>query len=202
MAFQLPRWKSSDPALEEALNILADGVERAVNKRFHAGVNATIIQDENDVIFEAEPGGEGGGGSPTIRPFDIEVFKDGAVIKAKVIPGVFGGGFIPTNMYADFPIDDTGIYIAKVKVTTDGKKITSSLIIIDVAQAPIQNPAKNMLPTEFHFVFGVIFKGVAYRTLGNAGPTIASQLLYTTSRTDAQPGELPFDNWYIWKVVL
>jgi hypothetical protein len=115
-----------------------------------------------------------------------------------VQPGTLNG-ILPTNWDEEFPCASTGLFYAKVVVATDGEAITGITIEIDAAPPSSQSPVKFGVASSVDIVFGLFSEGSIYRTIGSVGNIVASpQLWLTTERQSSpQPGELPFDQYYL-----
>lgn len=115
-----------------------------------------------------------------------------------VQPGTLNG-ILPTNWDEEFPCASTGLFYAKVVVATDGEAITGITIEIDAAPPSSQSPVKFGVASSVDIVFGLFSEGSIYRTIGSVGNIVASpQLWLTTERqSPPQPGELPFDQYYL-----
>jgi hypothetical protein len=140
------------------------------------------------------------GGTPTTRqPWDLIARQDPdneTQYLVKVQPGTLNG-FLPTNWDEEFELADTGLHYAKAVVSTDGVGITSVSISIDTTPAALQEPTAWGVPTTVDKLFGLFSAGSVYRVIGSGGISLSSAVRLTTpTDSPAQPGELPFINYY------
>lgn len=144
--------------------------------------------------------GGGTAAAATNQPFDIALTEVASPdYHITLIPGGINQ-LVPTNMLAVTDYDNTTTRFVSLDVTTDGRKVTSSVITIGAA-APAQGigAAQAIGPTSFSMLIGVVALGTIYQIW--RGMMLAT--LTQSHLEDRDPpviGMSPIIRWYTWVV--
>lgn len=187
-------------ALQDAIFALSKGenIVSGANIRRKCG-SGWVMLSANASRASAASGGT------TIQPypFDVTVGKDESGEPVVTVRAGTVNSLMPTNMFEQFPTFGTAtsetIEYAKVIVSTDGKKVTSSEIQFGDYPAEAQVPTPNGLPTSVEVVFAVVYKGTAIRTIGNGSINLSGAEQFRLDKNPpAQAGQLAYVPYYRW----
>lgn len=202
----LPRWECSNRELKDALNILSEHLEKALNRRVDVGPGLLAREDGNETIIEANIAPGGGGEAGRSYPFDATVIPDEVegdgeptTGKVRLVVGTVNN-LMPTNMLDEFPISLSDFYYIVVSATSDGENITSSTISVRTTEATPQVATPAGMPILVDIVVGVIKDGVPYRTVGLGSIRLTGAVQFTVQKElPIEPGELPYVQYNIWE---
>ncbi len=144
----------------------------------------------------------GGNAQNVPIPWDMQIITEsGAKKMIYTLPGTIAG-FLPSNAFNKFPVDESTTYYCKAACTTDGKVITALQINVDTSPPIVQVPTMGILPNYFEWTVGMITAplkifNIAQRNL-NAGSTV---LFLTDKATPGGPGTLAYAQWVVWTLV-
>ena len=201
MSVSLPRYRCTNKELEEALNTLAENVEKAINRQFHAGRNMFMDVTETHVLLLAT----GEDASAIVRlPWDIASTVTGAgspttTCKFKLVPSTVSG-LVPQNIFADdLEATLTGTQWVQMSCVTDGKIVTSCTLSVEDTQPDAPEPQKNSGVTPVKFCVGVFLDG-EYYNLWKKAISVTSREAFREDKSDPTIAELPYDSWWGWTI--
>lgn len=115
----------------------------------------------------------------------------------RVRPGTLNG-ILPTNWDIERTVSGTALIYAKAVVETDGEAITRLTIVIDAIPPAVQQPVEFGIEARIEYLFGLFYEGVVFRVISVGHISLpTSTWLVTSADPAAQPGESPFDIYYI-----
>lgn len=124
---------------------------------------------------------------------------DNAKIRMTFKPGT-AGGKVPTNIFENFDVTKTGSIYVKIRALSNGSKITSCTIVADATEPAEQTPTPSTLPTVYEILIYLVKDGVPYRVIGCDSISVFGYEQYRLTKTPpAQPGELVYTPYYIWR---
>lgn len=105
---------------------------------------------------------------------------------------------VPSNWNDDFtlPSDDSLKFVV-ITVSSESGKITNVAISLDTASPTEDSIAKDIPPTEFKIVLGVVGKNSGKMIISTNLDMVASEIFKETKTTPAVGGE-PFSRWWRW----
>ena len=197
MEIRFSDYKSYDGRVSESeFNALVDLMQRVA---LCPGVGYTLSRNVTGTVIQTKPGS--GGSSAIPCPFDVTV-KAGAGNNDKIANVRVGSvnQLVPDNYKQDFHFDPTGDDIqVKVKVNTDGAKVTSCTLVVDSSDPNQQTPTPFALPSEVEILVAVIIDGTPYRIIPCGSIQLVGQEQYKTDKeTPAEPGQLQYTAYYSW----
>ena len=161
--------------------------------------------------FKKLPGGteivvapQRGGGTSTpaeAHPFQITSRQDPDNENQYLVtiePGTING-VLPANWSNEFTISQNQLNYVALQVTANQKRIASCTVALESSWTyQEQEPSMWGVPSSFKVLLGMVRNSqvwqIAYDNLSFA---VAKRLV--TEKTSLQPGELPYDNWYVWQ---
>jgi len=192
----IPEFRPRQPLDRQLSSTTLNDIRRELESlRITRVVNGTFRKLPGGTEIVVAP--QSGGSTPTTRqPWDLIARADTNRYFIRVEPGTLAG-FLATNWDEDFEAQVGALYYAKAVVQTDGTAIISVAIAIDTNEPQAPTPQPWGIDNQAEFLFGIFQDGKSQRTLGS-GNIGALPRLWITTPTDspAQPGELPFVNYY------
>lgn len=138
----------------------------------------------------------GGGGGPDIKlPFDA-VFGSGTV---SFRPGTLNS-ILPSNYLASFAVTPGVTYYAKIVASALDGQITSCSLEFNTTPPTGIGVLMGQPPTTFRYLLGIVIDSSWFRTAPQSSLSAQSKLSFTVSKTDPDPGTLPYDSYWTWIV--
>ena len=149
---------------------------------------------------------QGGISTPsTPQPWDLQARVDPEAdpedetppYLVRVRPGTLNG-ILPTNWDIEEECAATGLFYAKAVIATDGEAITGVTIEIDANPPTVQEPVEFGIEASIEYLFGLFSEGQVYRVIG-AGQIVLQVRTWLVTAADpaAEPGESPYDIYYV-----
>jgi hypothetical protein len=204
-------FQSGRPLLSE---ITADKLNRILSeiKRNRpvvaAPLSARVTGDGTHISIKVPQGG----GTSTFtetHPFQITSFIDpesnpaSPSYLATVRPGTINQ-IVPSNHFDDaelrgFSVTKNTLTYLVLTATTNGKEITSAILSAETTAPAAQSATLFALPTEIKYTLGLVYNSSVYQTIKD-NISVSGKIVYTKDKaTPAQPGQLPFEIWYVWQ---
>jgi hypothetical protein len=163
--------------------VTGDGTHISIKQSLGGGTSTPTTPQPWDLIARVDP--------------DADPEDETPDYLVTVRPGTLNG-FLPTNWEIEETVSSDGtLYYAKAIVATDGVGITSVSIAIDTDPPVLQEPTAWGVPATVEKLFGLFSSGSVFRVIGSGSINLSSAVRLTTPTEDpAEPGELPFINYY------
>lgn len=165
------------------------------------GVGYTVSRNPNGTVLQTKAG-KGGIGSAC--PFDALITDLEPVSSTDKNLRVRVGSvndLLPTNIFDDFTFTVSSVIKIKLRVVTDGQKVTGSSLIVDNTACEIQTPTPFALPASVDVLVGVVVGGKPYRTIPCGSIVLEGHEEFKLDKDPpAEPGELPYTPYYAWKL--
>jgi hypothetical protein len=155
------------------------------------------------------PRGGGTSTPATTHPFQITSFADPesdqespsylATVRPGAINQIISASHFDGADLAQISIDTDTLTYVVLTATSNGKEITSATISTQTEAPETQTPTLFALPTEMKYTLGLVYNDNAHQIITN-NINVSGKIVYTKDRaTAAQPGQLPFEIWYVWQ---
>ena len=209
--FAAIRFQPSRPLLRELsadrLNSILTEIKRNKPKG-ERGI--TVRQDGNQTwIGLAASLPRGGSSTPAeTHPFQITSFADpesspeSPSYLVTVRPGTLNT-LLPTNTFDDggltkFALTKDTMKNVVLTAQSDGQQFVSCALSLDSTAPDAQEPALFELPSTVKFLIGVVYNSSAYQIVRDNIAVTGKVQLTTDKAAPAQPGQLPYDIFYVW----
>lgn len=134
----------------------------------------------------------------TTCPFTTKLKTVDDELVATVTPGTVNG-LVPSNLFDDFLISDSGTYYVKVAALTDGTAVTSVSLAVDTSEPEGQVVTPFSLPTYVEVLLAIVFNGRVFRTIACGNVELQGHEEFKEDKNPpAQPGELTYTPYYRW----
>ena len=120
----------------------------------------------------------------TVRPGTINTLLPTGILN--------GGGLAQTT------IGNNSLRYVVLTANSDGEQITSAAVSVASTAPPAQTPEIFGLPSEAKFLLGLVYNGNVYQILSNNISVTGKQQFIASKASAAQPGELPYEIYYVW----
>jgi hypothetical protein len=199
--FDSIRFQPSRPLLKEVSADRLNAILSEIKKNRPRGERGITVRQAGDATYIGLAASlKGGNAAAPPQPWDLIATQDPDnenQYKLKVQPGTLSG-ILPSNWDEEFTCADTGLFYAKAVIATDGEAISAVTIEIDSTAPTAQTPAKFGIATSVEYVFGLFSEGAIYRPIGDGHITLSTRTwLVTTASPAAQPGESPYDFYFL-----
>jgi hypothetical protein len=168
--------------------------------RFSREVRRSIaaLRDRNIVITGGQIRFSGGS---SYTPWNPSFFTTGTypsiVYKCRFNLGTVNN-VVSTNWNDNFTLpSDNSLKFVVITVSSESGKITNVAISLDTASPTEDSIAKDIPPTEFKIVLGVVGKNYGKMIISTNLDMIASEIFKETKTAPAVGGE-PFSRWWRW----
>lgn len=81
---------------------------------------------------------------------------------------------------------------------SDGQQITTATISLEPTAPEPQSPVIFGLPAQADFLIGVVYNSSVYQVITDNISVTGKQQFVTEKTAPAQPGELPYEVYYVW----
>jgi hypothetical protein len=120
----------------------------------------------------------------TVRP---------GTINSLLPSGIFDGAEIEKYTAAE----DALKYII-LEASSDGEQITAAAVSASNTTATVQTPVVFGLPSSAQFLLGIVYNATVYQVVTDNITVTGKQQYIASKATPAQPGELPYEIYYVW----
>ena len=195
---KLPTFQCSDKGLEHALNLLARSIEGIVipDVRLPQG-SGTMEWDGKNVLLRPQSYAP-----PTTKYPWYPIFHAGETDTEVSFSIGTINNVVPGNWSAKHVIGTLGVGVYKyvtLTVTTASGAVSGATISLEDAPVTTDAVTKNLPPTEFQLVLGVIWDGGFQMVITQNLQALAS-VVFVEEKASVGVGELAYDNWYRWQV--
>lgn len=171
-------------------------------------VNGTFKRLPGGTEIVVAPQRGGGGSSAEPHPFQITSFIDpdsepeSPSYLVTVRPGTLNT-LLPTNTFDDggltkFALTKDTMKNVVLTAQSDGQQFVSCALSLDSDAPDAQEPALFELPSTVKFLIGVVYNSSAYQLVRDNIAVTGKVQLTTDKAAPAQPGQLPYDIYYVW----
>jgi hypothetical protein len=194
---QLPVFQKRAPLSAADLNLLVDVLKRA---RVLPGVGIKLTETLNGTVVSIKP-------TPSFGeienfPFKIKTFFKDNSYSCTVNPGTLNN-LLPTNLFSGDELtfhsySKGAVTNVILKGKSNGKQFTSCEISVGTAAPAAQPPTLFGLPSDIEILLGVVYNGTVYQVVKTRLELAGKQLFLKNRDEPAQPGELPYEAFFIW----
>jgi hypothetical protein len=117
-------------------------------------------------------------------------------------PGTINA-LLPTDIFDGTALNefslaaDTLSYVV-LSATSDGEQITSATVSLESSPPTAQTPAVFGLPASADFLLGAVFNTSVYQVISTNLSLTGKQQYIASKDAPAEPGELPYEIYYVW----
>ena len=193
----LPRKvKPGDPIRAADWNNLLDYV-RSVTPLPSSGLRVTRGPGGTTFAVASNPSRAGSAPEEDF-PFKVVADPDDPQWELKVGLGTLNG-LVSDNAFDSLSYDSTAdAQYVKLKVTTDGKSVTSFQAAVEDAPNTVTGAATAAVaPANFDVILAVVVQGSIFQ-LVKTNLSINPVIAFVQSRVPPSPGEEPYIRWYRW----
>ena len=199
--FDSIRFQPSRPLLKEVSADRLNAILSEIKKNRPRGERGITVRQAGDATYIGLASNfNRGGATATLQPWDLIATQDSNNENQYLLtvrPGTLNG-ILPSNWDQEFTCSATGLFYAKAVISTDGQSITGVTIAIDDSAPVSQEPVKFGLASSVEYLFGLFSNGAAYRVIGAGHITLPARTwLVTNASPAAQPGQSPYDVYYL-----
>jgi hypothetical protein len=171
-------------------------------------VNGTFKKLPGGTEIVVAPQRGGGGSSAESHPFQITSFVDpdsepeSPSYLVTVRPGTLNT-LLPTNTFDDGGLSKLSLTKDTMKnvvltAESDGRQFVSCSLSLDSTAPDPQEPALFELPSTVKFLLGVVYNSSVHQLVRDNIAVTGKVQLTTDKAAPAQPGQLPYDIFYVW----
>jgi hypothetical protein len=172
-------------------------------------VNGTFRKLPGGTEIVVSPPGSGAASISAAHPFQIKSFiepTEGDEEPSQYLVTIFPGtinSLLPDQIFdgstiKQHTIPKNSLRFVVLDAQSNGKQFTSAEIqIVNSAPSP-QNPEPFGLPASAQFLVGAVYNSSVYQVINTNLSLTAKQQLVTSKLTPAEPGELPYEIYYVW----
>jgi len=171
-------------------------------------VNGTFKRLPGGTEIVVAPQRGGGGSSGESHPFQITSFVDpdsepeSPSYLVTVRPGTLNT-LLATNTFDDgaltkFSLTKDTMKNVVLTAQSDGQQFVSCVLSLDSAAPDPQQPALFELPATVKYLLGVVYNSSVYQLVINSISVSGQVQLTTDKASPAQPGQLPYEIYYVW----
>lgn len=198
--FDSIRFQPSRPLLKEVSADRLNAILSEIKKNRPRGERGITVRQAGDATYIGLASNAKGGVAPTTQqPWDLTATQDPNnenQYLVRVSPGTLNG-ILPSNWDQEFTCADTGLYYAKAVIATDGTSVSGVSIEINTTAPTIQTAQSFALQTNIQYLCGLFFEGGVYRVISDGHIALNAAVWMTKEKaTAAQPGELPWEQFY------
>jgi hypothetical protein len=193
---RLARFQSADKSLEDALNYLAEAIERGSPPQIDIPIGkGTLTETPGRVIINPDTARLAG--ARVYQPWKPVFYSDGA-LKVKFNLGTVNG-VPPTNWDTGQAIGATDTKFPVLNVTTSSGSVTGATISLDASAPTADTIAQDTPPSSFKICLGMI-KNKKHYMIYVTNLEIVAEEVFKESVSPASPGDEPYRRWWRWNV--
>lgn len=172
---------------------------RMITVHSSADISVQTTGNATTLVINKSPSSRASASS-SLNPFDIILtLVSGTTYNLLLFPGAVNQ-FVPDNILTPISYDSTTTRYIKLRITTDGKKVTGCTIVSEAGATTGIDTTANAGPTTFDILIGVIILGSIKQVRdGNLRATLLNML--TQSVAVPVPGTSPYVYYYTWTIV-
>jgi hypothetical protein len=120
-----------------------------------------------------------------------------ATVRPGTINQIIADNHFDGGELREFSVSSDALNYVVLTATTNGKEITSATLSVENAAPAAQTATVFSLPTEVKYTLGIIYNSAVFQ-IAKTNIVLTGKIVVSESRTVSNPGELPFNSYYIW----
>jgi hypothetical protein len=182
-----------------ALLGLVRGLARGDN--LVAGPGIRLDKTSGQVTIKSDAGRGSTAAVAPPQPFQVTLRpnpESETSVLASVWPGTVNG-LLPTNYTVEATLSKTGDYYVILRCTCAGQQVTGVEIMAPTTQPEPAAVIPNALPSTVDVLMAIVAQGTLFQ-IRTGNLTLAPSERFRQYKAEAEPGTLPWDSYWTWRV--